>query len=96
MLTHVVLFNFKETATPEQRAKLLQKGAEDLSKIPGVKNLIGGPNVREGSDFSHGLVMQFATRQELQAYIDHPLHMDLVNTIWSDTVASYTVFDLES
>ena len=81
MIAHVAVFTFGAEMT-EERAKVL---AEDLRamalRIPSIKRYTAGPNLRMrpgGSDF--GVVAVLEDQAGIDAYLDSPDHVDLVET----------------
>jgi len=77
VLRHVVLFKFKDTATPEQ-----VKGVEDAfrnlpKEIDVIQDYEWGTNVSpEGHDqgFTHCFFLTFKTEADRDAYLPHPAH----------------------
>jgi len=77
VLRHVVLFKFKDTATPEQ-----VKGVEDAfrnlpKEIDVIQDFEWGTNVSpEGLDqgFTHCFFLTFKTEADRDAYLPHPAH----------------------
>ena len=77
VLRHVVLFKFKDTATPEQ-----VKGVEDAFRnlpkaIDVIQDFEWGTNVSpEGHDqgFTHCFFLTFKTEADRDAYLPHPAH----------------------
>jgi len=74
---HVVLFSFKDTATPEQI-----KGVEDAfralpSKIPQIADFEWGTNMspeKLDQGFTHCFFLTFKTAADRDAYLPHPDH----------------------
>lgn len=78
---HVVLFQFKASATAEQVAGLEQAFVELSQKIPEVTDFEWGTNVSpEGlaEDFTHCFLVTFKDKSGLEAYLPHPEHQAFV------------------
>ena len=84
MLRHVVLFKFKDTATPEQ-IKTIENAFRALpSKIKEVKDFEWGinnspENLNQG--FTHCFFVSFATEKDREVYLPHPAHKDFVKLL---------------
>jgi hypothetical protein len=76
MIRHLVLFNFKETASAAEKTAVFRSAEEQLKQIPGVRNLaIGRALTRFAeSPYECALSMEFADEAALAVYMDHPLH----------------------
>ena len=77
VLRHVVLFKFKDTATPED----VKKVEEAFSELPGKLSLIKGyewgknnspENLNQG--FTHCFFLTFSNEKDRDAYLVHPDH----------------------
>jgi len=79
MIQHIVMFRFKDSATPgqivEARDALLamKKGIPEIEAIHFGPNL--GPSVKE---YSHVLVVSCADMGAVQRYLDHPVHRQTI------------------
>ena len=77
MLRHVVLFKFKESATPEDIATVEAAFKELPSKIPEIKGFEWGTNNSpEGLDkgFTHCFFLSFENEEGRATYLPHPDH----------------------
>jgi hypothetical protein len=77
VLRHVVLFKFKDTATPEQVQEVEKAFAELPNKIDVIQDYEWGTNVSpEGHDqgFTHCFFLTFNTEADRDAYLPHPAH----------------------
>jgi hypothetical protein len=80
MLRHVVLFRFKEGATPEQIKEVEDAFSSLPGKIDAIKCLEWGANVSidERCDgFTHCFVLSFLSEADRDAYLIHPDHQKL-------------------
>lgn len=76
----MVWFKFKENATPEHikdvgNALVALKGV-----IPEIKEISFGTNFTTRTPHSHALLVKFDTKDALQAYADHPEHLNVIKT----------------
>jgi hypothetical protein len=80
-IVHIVLFKWKETATPEAIAKVVEELRAMEGKIEGVVALSCGEDFSGRSQgFATGLVVHFTDRAALEAYGPHPIHQRVVQT----------------
>ena len=76
-LRHVVLFKFKESATPEDIAKVEDAFTALPGKIPQIKDYEWGiNNSPEGLDkgFTHCFFLTFDSEEDRAIYLPHPDH----------------------
>lgn len=76
-LRHVVLFKFKESATPADIAKVEDAFAALPGKIPQIKDYEWGiNNSPEGLDkgFTHCFFLTFDSEEDRAIYLPHPDH----------------------
>jgi hypothetical protein len=78
VIRHLVCFNLKELATEEQLAAILRSARQQLTAIPGVRNLDIGKalDTHSQAPYRYALTMEFADEASLAVYIDHPLHQE--------------------
>lgn len=77
VLRHVVIFKYKETATPAQIDEITTAFAALQEKIPGIKSFEWGVNSSpEGIDqgFTHCYLLTFENAAARDAYLPHPEH----------------------
>ncbi|MGZ8763130.1 MAG: Dabb family protein [Acidimicrobiia bacterium] len=79
MIQHVVLLTFVPEATPEQVAAVID-GLQALPElIPQIKRYAVGPDLGLAADTaSFGIVAEFETRADYEAYRDHPAHQQVI------------------
>ena len=74
MIKHIVLYKFKPDVDKEAAIKIIASNLEPLvGKIPGLKHM----EIRlafQGMDYA--LYSEFESRQTLEAYAKHPLHLE--------------------
>ncbi|MBN8788632.1 MAG: Dabb family protein [Terrimonas sp.] len=84
MLRHVVLFKFKESATPDQVKKVEDAFKALPSKIKEVKAFEWGTNnspegLNEG--LTHCFFVTFASEKDREVYLPHPEHKAFVEIL---------------
>lgn len=75
---HVVMFKFKDTATPAQVAAVEKAFAEFPAKIDTIVDFEWGPSESvEGKNdgFTHCVFMTFKDKAGLEIYLPHPAHV---------------------
>ncbi|WP_313175817.1 Dabb family protein [Massilia sp.] len=90
-LRHVVLFAFKETATPEQIDAVVADFATLPTAIPGIVSYEWGTNVSpEGLNdgFTHCFTLTFATAEARDGYLVHAAHQRFVDTLGASLARS--------
>ena len=95
-IVHIVLLKWTEEATPEQIEAVMQGLRGMTGRIPGLEYVSCGANFStRAQGFTHGLVTRFTDRAALDAYMTHPVHVEVVekyiNPIRKETLA----FDYE-
>lgn len=101
MIQHIVLLKLKPETTAEQKAALLEGlGAlKRENKIPGIEEVTGGDNNSpEGKahGFDWGFVMTFTDAAARDAYLPHPAHKALGQTLLRPIVDDVLVLDYET
>jgi len=97
LLHHVVILWLKEPGNPAHRAAVIE-ASEGLRTIPGVIDLRAGsvvPGERDIVDgtFDVALVVTFADRAAMQAYLEHPVHTGAVRNVLQPLVGRIVVYD---
>jgi hypothetical protein len=83
MITHVVMWKFKETAEGVEKAQNLLKAKELLEEltglIPEIRELqVGLDIVHSPQSYDLALVARFDSMEALERYRDHPEHQRVV------------------
>jgi len=79
MLTHIVLWKYREDVGTEVRAEHIKRLRELKGKIDVVEDLSAGSDVlRLPRSFDTGIVVTFRDRAALDAYNVHPDHVRIV------------------
>lgn len=92
---HIVLFKFKDTATPEQIKQVTDAFAALPSQIPQVRSLEWGTNVsHEGKSdgLTHAWILSFENTADRDAYLVSPPHKKF-STLARPILAKVTVVD---
>jgi heme-degrading monooxygenase HmoA len=79
MLRHVVLFKFKDGATPEKIKEVETSFAALPGKIDVIKGFEMGTNVsveNRSEGFTHCFVVSFSSESDRDAYLIHPAHKE--------------------
>ncbi len=74
---HVVLFKFKDTATPEQIKSVEDAFRALPSKVPAILDFEWGTNMspeKLDQGFTHCFFLTFKTAADRDAYLPHPAH----------------------
>ena len=83
-LRHVVLFAFKDSATPQQIDSVVSDFATLPAAIPGIVSYEWGTNVSpEGltDGFTHCFTLTFASAEARDGYLVHAAHQRFVDTL---------------
>jgi len=96
VLTHVVLFSFKESVAPAERAALLDAIRDLRTKFPSLRSLELGENISpaRAQGYTHVLLEAFDDRDGLAAYARHPEHVPVLARI-RDAASQLLAVDLE-
>jgi hypothetical protein len=84
MLRHVVLFQFKESSTPEQIEKVVQAFRELPKKIAEVADFeYGTDNSPEGlaEGLTHCFLLSFKSEKDRDVYLGHAEHKAFVDVL---------------
>lgn len=95
MVEHLVLFKMKASATTVDEDKLLA-ALEGLTAIGEVVELSCGRNFSARSQ-GHALALRvlFKSRDDLQTYLDHPLHQAALQEAILPVIEHVTVADYD-
>ena len=98
-LEHIVVVWLNDPGNATHRQTIIDE-SEVLRTIPGVLSLKSGtviPSERAivDSSFDVALIVSFADAAALQAYLAHPLHVQLVNETLKALVAKIRVYDFQ-
>jgi HSP90 family molecular chaperone len=76
MIRHVFMMKFKPEVSQEQQLEFAKHMAEDMERIPGIKNPIVGTALKiEGKPaYNLALYIDFDDEAGLYAYLNDPIH----------------------
>ena len=94
MIRHTVVFKLRHAAGSQAEGDFL-RAARKLSAIPAVRNFECLRQVGAKNSFDFGLSMEFASRQDYEAYDADPDHVHFVRTRWVPEVADFIEIDYE-
>ncbi len=91
-----MLFAFKDSVTPAERAALLEAVRALRTKVPSLRSLELGENVSpaRAQGYTHVLLETFDDRDGLAAYSSHPDHVPVGARI-RDAASQLLAVDLE-
>ncbi len=91
MITHVVLFKLKDrTAESIEKARVVLAGLK--GKVPSLKGLeVGTDVIRSERSYDMALVARFEDLAGLDAYQNHPAHLEAVKYMASAGESSVAV-----
>ncbi len=95
LLRHVVMYKFKDSATPQQVQEVVAAFAGLPAKIDAIVGFEHGTNVsKEGKSegFTHVFVVSFRDEAGREAYLKHPAHDAYVQVV-KDKREKVVVFD---
>jgi predicted amino acid-binding ACT domain protein len=98
-LQHVVVIWLKEPGNATHRRMILDESGI-LRQIPGVLSLTSGSVITSeraivDSSFDVAMIVSFADKTAMDAYLTHPVHVTLVNQTLKPLVAKIRVFDFQ-
>lgn len=78
MLTHIVIWKYREDVPQEARREHVERLRALRSVVPGIESFAVGSDVlRLPRSYDTGLVALFADRAALDAYTEHPEHVEV-------------------
>lgn len=84
LLRHVVIFKYKDTAKPEEIAKVEAAFRALKKSIPGIVSFESGVNVSPenlNKGFTHCYILTFKTEKARDNYLTHPEHQKFVDLV---------------
>lgn len=79
VLRHVVIFRFKETASPQDVKKIENAFRALPAKISEIRSFEWGTNVSKenlSQGYTHCFILTFASDKDRDAYLVHPAHKE--------------------
>jgi len=75
MLRHVVLLKFRENYSLEVLKDITEQLDSMMDKVPNILSFTHGPDAGATPvAFDYGVVADFASKEDLLAYLGHPAH----------------------
>ncbi|MGB5458985.1 MAG: Dabb family protein [Eudoraea sp.] len=94
MIQHSVIFKLKH-AKGSKAEKRFMEAAMNLASIPGVLNFKRFRQTSKKNTFDYGLVMEFESTMEYEAYNQHSEHQGFIRDYWMDSVDDFLEIDYE-
>ncbi len=103
MIVHLVLFTPRDGLTDQDRDRVVGALDRALTTIPSIRRYQVGRRIRLGTAYDslapgppeYCGMFEFATREDLKAYLDHPAHAEL-GQLFYQTSSSAQAFDFET
>ncbi len=97
VVNHVVLCWLKEPGNMEHR-KIIIDTAKSFKEIPGVLDVTVGQPVPSGrkiadDSFDVGMCMTFKSTEDLNSYIEHPVHIKAAKEVLFPVIQKAVVYD---
>ena len=95
MIRHILLIQFKDTASPEQIQEVERLFALIPSQVEGVVATEWGPNnspEEKNKNYTHAVMMTFSDERGRSTYLPHPAH-DALRAVFKPLVEDIIVFD---
>ena len=81
MVKHIVMYTFKDGVNKEEAIKIIDGALTPLvGKIPGLQHL--EVKLAFGGGMDYALYSEFADRESLANYADHPAHQEAKTHFW--------------
>jgi uncharacterized protein (DUF1330 family) len=76
MVRHIVMINYKQEVTQQQRDEFAKLIRETVSQLPGTKSVVVGQasEVEGKPRYGAALFVDFDSEAALKSYIDNPTH----------------------
>ena len=94
-IRHMVIFNLKHEKGSAEADKFLEDGRRLLTSIPQVTAFGVFRQVSAKNDYDYGFSMDFASREDYEAYNAHPVHVDFVKNRWETEVSRFLEIDFQ-
>lgn len=96
MIRHLVAFRFRDDAGPGERRSLIDELNTFPSHYPAMQRWALGENVSNRDDtFTHAFSVEFASQEELLAYLGSERHERFVRERFRPLVASRAIVSFE-
>lgn len=96
MIRHTLSFRFAEDVDEQTRRAVLEELATFPTQYPTMQNWSLGENFSTRDDkFTHTMAMDFASRDELQAYLGSETHESFVRERWRPVIGAQAITSYE-
>jgi fructose-bisphosphate aldolase class II len=93
-IEHLIVYNTTGASDAEVDA-MMARGREVLSKIPGVRRVATGRAVKEDARYRCCWIIEFASKQVIDSYRDHPDHVAFANELFRPIAGDRLSIDYE-
>lgn len=91
---HVIVYNVNG-ADDQQVQTMMARGRERLSAIPGVRRVVTGWSITEGSKFRFCWLVEFVHPKVIDSYRDHPAHVAFADELFRPIAGDRITIDFE-
>jgi 2,3-dihydroxy-p-cumate/2,3-dihydroxybenzoate 3,4-dioxygenase len=96
VIRHLLVFNFAAHVDADERAAILRELDELPAHFPAMRCWSRGANIsRRDQTYEHAFVVDFATEDELLAYLDSEHHERFVAERWKPNVHERAIVSFE-
>jgi hypothetical protein len=96
MIEHIVLFKLRPEASDSVKEAMLGHLLGLKDRVPGIVQVSAGKNFSSRAQgYTHGFVVRFKTRADLDAYLVHPAHTAVVEQDVKPISEGVLAFDFE-
>ncbi|MEV4844597.1 Dabb family protein [Micromonospora matsumotoense] len=95
MITHLLVFRFRDDLPPGAAESVLAELETFPSRYPAMRNWRSGVNVStRDTSMTHGFVVEFPTEQDLLDYLHSDSHERFVRERWRPVIARQAIVSL--
>ncbi len=76
---HLIIHNVIGGGSEKETAEMMAEGRQTLGTIPGVREVVTGRAVKEGSQYRYCWLVRFAAPEVIDSYREHPAHVAFAN-----------------
>lgn len=93
---HVIVYNTNADLTEQDVEEMMAKGRATLGRIPGVRRVATGRAVKDSPPYRYCWLIRFAQPRVIEAYRDHPHHVEYADTVFRPNAADRITIDFET
>ena len=99
-IDHVVIVWLKRPGNADDKARLVTASKDIAARVPQIRRLTWGTAVPSNrpiveDSFDLALIMEFASRDDLEAYLDRPEHIRATKDVLRPLASRVMVYDIE-